>query len=144
MANPEKKILKALVEIEETMEKLDGTLDQMEDTDSRVKHFIEQEKAIHEIKKIVRAADKMEKYEEKDLSKWAHRIKVDVDGQEKALLKIAKETDKLDETLSKMSDDDGKVKSFVAQKKVIHQVKKILHNCGLYDKYVEDELDQLV
>jgi len=143
MEHNEKKILKALLEIEKTVEKLDETLDKMDGAEGKVKHFIEQEKAVHEIKKIARECDKIEKYDAKDEAAQAHRVKVDVVEQEKALERIAKEADKLDEALSEMSDDDGKVKSFIAQKKTVHQIKKILHNCGLYEKYVEDEIDSL-
>jgi len=144
MADHEKKILKALLEIEKTVEKLDCTLDKLDDTDSKAKHFIEQEKAIHEIKKIIHESDKIDKYEEKDAEKWAHRITADVDGQEKAVTHILNAAEKLDEELSKIGDDDGKIKSFIAQKKVMHQVKKILHNCGLFEKYTEDEIDNLI
>ena len=143
MAHTEKKILKSLVEIGKTVEKLDGTLDKMDCSEGKVKHFIEQEKAIHEIKKIVHASDRLEKYEEKDLEKWAHKITKDLDGQAKALSHIGDAADKLEVELAKIGDDDGKVKSFVAQKKMIHQVKKILHECNLYEKYVEDEIDAL-
>ena len=143
MANNEKKIVKALLEIEKTVEKLDETLDKMDAAEGKAKHFIEQEKAIHEMKKIARECDKIEKYEEKEDEALARRIKVDVAEQEKALAHIAEAADKLDEELSKISDDDGKVKSFIAQKKVAHQIKKILHNCGLYEKYVDDEIDSL-
>jgi len=70
MADHEKKILKALLEIEKTIEKLDETLCKLDDADGKkVKHFVEQEKAIHEIKKILRAVDRIDKYEEKDAAK---------------------------------------------------------------------------
>ena len=144
MAEHGKKILKALLEIEKTVEKLDDTLNKLDSADGKVKHFIEQEKAIHEIKKIAREFHKIEKYEEKDDAKRAHKITVDVNGQEKALTNIANAADKLGEELAKVSDDDGKIKSFIAQKKITHQVKKILHNCGLYEKYREDEIDNLI
>jgi len=143
MAHTEKKILKALVEIGKTVEKLDGTLDKMDGSEGKVKHFIEQEKAIHEIKKIVRASDRLDKYEEKDLEEWAHKVAKDIDGQAKALAHIGDAVDKLEAELAKIGDDDGKVKSFVAQKKMVHQVKKILHECELYEKYVEKEVDDL-
>jgi len=144
MADHEKKILKALLEIEKTVEKLDETLCKLDDTDGKVKQFIEQEKAIHEIKKIARAVDRIDKYEDKDAEKWAKRIAADIEGQEKALVDIAVAADQLDEELAKVSDDDGKVKSFIAQKKIMHQVKKILHKMGLYEAYAEDELDNLI
>ena len=144
MANYEKKIIKTLVEIAKEMEKLDETLDKLDSADGKLKHFYEQEKAIHEIKKIAHKVDKVERYEEKDAEKWAHKIAVDIDGQVKALTNIASEVDKLEKELAKIDDDDGKVKSFITQRKVAHQVKKILHNCGLYEKYAEDELEHIL
>ena len=143
METTEKKVLKALVEIEKTVEKLDDTLDKLDGAEGKVKYFVEQEKAIHAIKKIVREWNKIEKYEEKDEEKWARKIAVDMNEQEKALDHIAKAAGKLEEELSKVSDDDGKVKSYIAQKRAAHQIKKILHNCGLYEKYVEDEIENL-
>ena len=144
MADHEKRIAKALLKIAKTVEKLDDTLDKLDGADGKVKHFIEQEKAIHEIKKIAHEFDKIEKNEEEIDEKLARRITADVDAQEKALNHIANAAVKLDEELLKISDDDGKVKSFIAQKKIIHQVKKILHNCGLYEKYAEDEIDSIL
>ena len=144
MADHEKKISKALIEIAKTVEKLDDTLDKLDSADGKAKHFIEQEKAIHEIKKIAHEFDKIEKNEEKIDAKLAKTITADVGAQEKALNSIANAAVKLDEELSKISDDDGRVKSFIAQKKITHQVKKILHNCGLYEKYVEDEIDSIL
>ena len=143
MADYEKKISKALVEIAKTVEKLDGTLEKLDNSEGKVKQFFEQEVALHEIKKISHEFDKIDKYEEKEADEWARKITADIAGQEKALENIAKEADKLDEVLSNMSDDDGKVKSFIAQKKAAHQIKKILHNCGLYEQYAEDELNDL-
>ena len=144
MANYEKKIAKALFDIEGTVKKLDGTLEKLDKADNKAKHFIEQEKAIHEIKKIAREYDKIEKFEEKEELQHENRIKADIYGQEKALKNIVHAVDKLDEELSKISDDDGKVKSFIAQKKITHQVKKILHNVGLYEMFVEDEVNNLI
>ena len=119
-------------------------MEKLDKADSKVKHFIEQEKAIHEIKKIAREYEKIEKFEEKEELQHENRIKADIYGQEKALKNIVHAVDKLDEELSKISDDDGKVKSFIAQKKITHQVKKILHNVGLYEMFVEDEIDNLI
>jgi len=145
MADHEKKIITALFEIEGLAEELDLTLEKMDDAgDGKVKHFIEQEKAIHKIKKIAKEYDKIDKYEEKDAKKCASRLKGDVREQEKALEHIANEADKLDEALDKVTDDDGKIKSFVIQRKAAHQIKKILHNIGLIEKFADDEVDMLL
>ena len=144
MADHERKIITALFEIEGLAEELDLTLEKMDNADGKVKHFIEQEKAISKIKKIAKEYDKIDKYEEKDAKKCASRLKGDVHEQEKALEHIANEADKLDEALEKVTDDDGKVKSFVIQRKAAHQIKKILHNIGLIEKFADDEMDTLV
>ena len=144
MSDYEKKIFKALLEIEKSVEKLDKVLEKLGNTGSKAKHFAEQEKAIHEIKKIAREYDKIEKFEEKDILAHAERIRVGIHVQEKALLNIAKAADTLEKDLSKISDDDNKVKSFIAHKKITHQVKRILHNCGLFEAYVEDEVSNIL
>ena len=144
MTDHEKKMVHALLEIAKTVEKLDDTLDKLDNAEGKIKHFIEQEKTLHEIKKIIHEANKVEKYDKKATEEWAHRLSVDAKGQDKAMANIVKATEKLDEELAKISDDDGKVKSFIVQQKVLHQVKKILHNCGLYEKYLEAEMDELI
>lgn len=143
MADYEKKIAKTLVEIAKTVEKLDGTLEKLDSAEGKIPQYLEQEKAIHEIKKIAREFEKIDKYEEKEADEWARKITVDIEGQEKALDNITKEAEKLDEALANTNDDDGKVKAFIAQKKATHYIKKILHNCGLYEQYVEDEIEDL-
>ena len=144
MADHEKKIIAALFEIEGLAEELDLTLDKMDEESSKVKKFIEQEQAIHKIKKIAKEYALIDKYEEKDAKVLAHKITADVHGQEKALDRIAKEADKLDEELEKVTDDDSKVKSFVIQRQVTHRIKKILHEVGLLENFAEDEVDKLL
>ena len=143
MADHEKKIITALFEIEGLAEELDLTLDKMDEEDSKVKKFIEQEKAIHKIKKIAKEYAVIDKEEAKECKECARKLTADVKGQEKALEDIAKEAEKLDGELDKVSDDDGKVKSFILQKKVMHRVKKILKDVGLMEDYTDDEIENL-
>ena len=144
MADHEKKIIKALFEIEGLAEELDQTLDKMDGEDSKVKKFIEQEKAIRKIKKIAKEYAIIDKEEASECKECARKLSADVKGQEKALEDIAKEAEKLDGELDKVTDDDSKVKSFILQKKVMHRVKKILHDVGLMEDYAEDEADMLL
>lgn len=65
VAAHEEKLLRAIAK---EMDKLDETLGKMEETESKIKHFIEQEKALHEIKKIIRKEHKLEKIQDKDVS----------------------------------------------------------------------------
>ena len=158
MLTHEKKIFKALFDIQEELEKLDNTLEKLADADSKAKCFIEQEKAIHEIKKIAHMYDKIEKYDAKDVenyekkvAKWnekyakkhTDKIAADVEAQEKSLTHIVNAVDKLNKELEKLDNDDGKVKAYIAQKKAAHQIKKILHNFALYENYVEDEIEDI-
>ena len=158
MLTHEKKVFKALFDIQEELEKLEKTLETLAEADNKVKCFIEQEKAIHEIKKIAHMYDKIEKYDAKDVEKYeakvakwdekyakkhAGKITADVKEQEKSLTHIVNAVDKLDKELEKLSDDDGKVKAYIAQKKAAHQIKKILHNFDLYENYVEDEIENI-
>ena len=57
------KEVKLLNKIADRISILDGVLDKMEDTDSKVKHFMEQEKALHEIRAIIREENKIGKEE---------------------------------------------------------------------------------
>ena len=158
MLTHEKKVFKALFDIQEELEKLDKTLEKLTEADNKVKCFIEQEKAIHEIKKIAHMYDKIEKYDAKDIEKYeakvaewdekytkkhTGKIAADVEAQEKSLAHIVNAVDKLNEELDKLGNDDGKIKSYIAQKKAAHQIKKILHSLDLYENYVEDEIENI-
>ncbi|MHC5372376.1 hypothetical protein ACYSNU_01095 [Enterococcus sp. LJL120] len=66
MTNYDAKEEKALEKIADTIDKLDVTLEKFEDTDSRIKAWAEQRKAIFEIKKILHEAGKFEKYDQKE------------------------------------------------------------------------------
>lgn len=52
--------------IEYTLNKLNETLDKYNETDNKAKIFIERNKAVHEIKKILRAAGKFQKYSDEE------------------------------------------------------------------------------
>ena len=65
----------------------------------------------------------------------------------KALVKIAEVLDKLDENLAELDtlDADAKkhsMKKWIVEKKAIHEIKKIAHEAGKYDKYDEKELEK--
>ncbi|WP_413536751.1 hypothetical protein [Carnobacterium divergens] len=48
----------ALADIEKNFDHLDRTLEKLDDSNTRVKSYVEQEKAIHEAKKILKSIDK--------------------------------------------------------------------------------------
>lgn len=59
-----------------------------------------------------------------------------------AVLKLEDELTKLDA----LEEDDAKkheIKKWYAEKKALHEIKRILHEAGKYDKYEEKELEQL-
>ena len=64
----EKKESNILEDIAQRMDKLTEDLDKLDASESKVKRYIEQRKAIHEVKKILRDAGKYEKYDENELA----------------------------------------------------------------------------
>lgn len=61
--------------------------------------------------------------------------------------KIVKTINKLDATLTSLDgiEESGKkhtLKKWYEEKKAMHEIKKILHEAGRYEKYDEKELDQ--
>lgn len=64
-----------------------------------------------------------------------------------ALVKIADVLNKLDASLEELAslDEDTKkysMKKWIVEKKAIHEIKKIAHEAGKYDKYDEKELEK--
>ena len=126
MTDYAKKEQKILNKIEDTFGKLDTTLDKLEESeDTKVKHFVEQEKAIHEIKKIISEGKKLNKNEQNAIDDVAYEVDAWMDSEESLVGKISKYFDELDKTLSNISDDDNHVKRYIEQKKVLHEVKEI-------------------
>lgn len=117
---------KLIREIEKEMDKLDQTLAKMDETDSKIKHFIEQEKALHEIRTIIRKEHKVEKLEEKDAQHEIDAVVNELEREESLINGINKEVEKLDKTLSKIDGDENRVKSYFEQKKVLHEIREIV------------------
>ena len=85
---------KLIREIEKEMDKLDQTLAKMDETDSKIKHFIEQEKALHEIRTIIRKEHKLEKLEEKDAQHEIDAVVNELEREESLINGINKEVEK--------------------------------------------------
>lgn len=117
---------KVLTKIGKEMDKLDVSLSKMEDTDSKVKHFFEQEKALHEVKSIIRKENKIDGLEDDAQASDAQAVSDWLNDQDSLVGKINQEIDKLETTLGGIGDDDNKVKSFVEQKKAIREIKEIV------------------
>lgn len=64
MADYEKKEDKILDKIADEIVKLDATLDKLDESNNRATAWIEQKRAVHEIKKILHEADKYDEYNE--------------------------------------------------------------------------------
>ena len=65
----------------------------------------------------------------------------------KALVKIADVLNKLDSNLEELDslNEDAKkhsMRKWLVEKKVMHQIKKIVHEAGKYEKYDEKELQK--
>lgn len=126
---------KWLNKIADRFEKLDETLDKMDDTEGKVKHYFEQEKALHEIrviareeKHMTRMAEKAEEKEDKKINDWIS-TKMDL------VDRIEKRIDALDEDIKKLDEDgDSKVKGYLEQKKAIKEIKGILKDAHKLEK----------
>lgn len=68
--------------------------------------------------------------------------------EEKVIEKIVKTIEKLDSDLEKLDDinaEEGhkhKFKKWHTEKKAFHEIKRLLHEIGKYDKYDEKELEK--
>lgn len=105
---------------------LELTLEKMAETDSRIKHFYEQEKAIHEIRVIIRKAKKVEKLVDQEVTAAIDEVVYETAEELTLAQEIEQEFDKLDQTLAGMSETDSKAKSYLEQQKALHEAKKIL------------------
>ncbi|MBL1224965.1 hypothetical protein [Enterococcus sp. BWR-S5] len=126
MTDYAKKEAKLLEKIGKEMDKLDDSLAKMEETDSKVKHFYEQEKALHEVKSIIRKENKIEKDEVKAAEEEVSGLEGWLNHEDSLVKGIVQEIAKLDTTLGGINEDDNKVKSYLEQKKAVHEIKAIL------------------
>ncbi|EON3045113.1 hypothetical protein D9Y95_RS13810 [Enterococcus hirae] len=65
--------------------------------------------------------------------------------EEKMIEKIARTIEKLDIELEKIDSLDEKkhkFKNWIAEKKAIHEIKRLLHEVGKYDRYDEKEMEK--
>ena len=135
MANYEAREEKLLGKIANRLSILDETLDKMDDTDSHVKHYFEQEKALHEIRRITREEAKIEKDEQKAAEKSEKQMADWIDDQVDTVKKINERIDTLDHTLDELNEgENSKVKSYMEQKKAISEIKSILKEANKLDK----------
>lgn len=131
MANFVKRESRALEKIAKEITKLDNTLEKLDDTDSKVKGFVEQEKAIHEIKSIIRTSDKVEKIENEAVDKVVDDAEVSEEQYNDLVQSISNEFDKLDTTLDKLDTTNSKAEAFIEQKKALHEAKEIVKKANL-------------
>lgn len=142
MTDYTQKQAEALDKIAQTLDKLDVSLTKMDAADEGgVKHFYEQEKAMHEIKKLLREADMVDTYEQKAGETGQKRLGQDMSKQAASLGKIDKRMGQLDATLASLNETDNKVKSYIEQKKAVHEIREILRQGGRFDKYLNDGLN---
>lgn len=112
--------------IDELMIKLDENLEKMESSDSKLQHFLEQEKALGEIKTLLHKEVRQERMDNAEASGVAYAIEDWADDQYILLREIGRQIDKLEEILDHLDDSDSKIKGFFEQQKAIHYIKSIL------------------
>ena len=122
--NIEDKILK---EINQKIEELDINLSKMDSAENKLIHFADQEKALHDIKSILRKEKEIDRLA-KDTEKIAQKSDENavVQNQKELIDKISKKIDDLIGTLANVSDDDAKIKSYIDQKEVINDIKNTI------------------
>lgn len=99
--NYNEKELALLKKINDHLQKLDANLDEMEDTKSKVKHFVVPEEALHDIKSMI--------YDEKDVNKFSLKSNSKAtSGSYDIVNKINSNIDTLEKENTK--DDDKKLK----------------------------------
>lgn len=124
--NYEEKEAKLLEKVNDKIEELDINLSKMGSTENKLIHFTDQEKALHDLHQIIRDGKKIDKIEkhaenqsEKEVQNW-------IDNENSTINRIDRKVDDLIGALANISDDDSKIKSYVKQKKVINDIKKII------------------
>ena len=75
------------------------------------------------------------------MSNLEHKEEKTLDKIIATVNKLDKELDELD-TLSENPEKKHNLKKWIVERKAIHEIKKILHEAGKYEKYDEKELDK--
>ncbi|OQO55055.1 hypothetical protein BH736_05025 [Enterococcus hirae] len=75
------------------------------------------------------------------MSNLEHKEEKTLDKIIATVNKLDKELDELD-TLSENPEKKHNLKKWLVERKAIHEIKKILHEAGKYEKYDEYELDK--
>ncbi|MGG5314491.1 hypothetical protein [Enterococcus sp. AZ072] len=126
MSKIEEKEVNVLTKINRTINELELTLEKMDETESKINYFYEQEKAIHEIRVIIRKAKKVAKLVDKEVTRDVDEVVYATEDELTLAQEIDEEFNKLDQTLTNMNETDGKAKSYLEQQKALHEAKKIL------------------
>ena len=75
------------------------------------------------------------------MSNLEHKEEKTLDKIIATVNKLDKELDELN-TLSENPEKKHNLKKWLVERKAIHEIKKILHEAGKYEKYDEKELDK--
>ncbi|EOS7835653.1 hypothetical protein [Enterococcus hirae] len=75
------------------------------------------------------------------MSNLEHKEEKTLDKIIATVNKLDKELEELD-TLSENPEKKHNLKKWLVERKAIHEIKKILHEAGKYEKYDEKELDK--
>lgn len=117
---------KLLDKINDKIEELDINLSKMGSAQNKLTHFADQEKALHDLHSIIRDGKKIDKVEERAAQKSEKEVQNWINDENSTVNQIDRRVDDLIGTLSNVSDNDSKIKSYVEQKKVIGDIKAII------------------
>ena len=121
MTDYAKKEEKILTKISERIDALDNNLSKLAESSNKVEHFFEQEKALYDIKSIIRSENKLDEDETNDEE---NALKEDTN----TIKNISQKIDDLETRLKSLDDNDSKVKSYIEQKKAIDDIKNIIND----------------
>lgn len=122
----EKKEVNVLDTIASKITKLDEHLTKMNDTESKLKGWVEQELAIHDVRSIVRHSLKLDKIEDKAQEKGVEIYAKLTEDEKKIVAEINDKFTNLDATLEKLEASNDKIKTILEHEKAIFEIKEIL------------------
>lgn len=133
----EARIDKALQKIADVSGRLDETLDRLEeDGGGKVGHFLGRQKAVLEIRSVVREVGKIERYRE--MGRVAAGVRMEPEREKAVREGIERAYADLDGALERLGEGGAGIRGFVEQHRMVYLIRKILNDEGRYD--AEEEL----
>ena len=135
---------KTLDKIADTVDKLDEHMADLDTEEGRAGQFANDQRAVHDMRKIIRESNKLDKLEDKREKRELDAAEEDQYQEAYYLRKIDRSFDDLDAAMDKLGSTGSRLRAFIEQRKAIHHVKQLLNAAGKYDDYQADEMNHLL